>query len=121
MANISGGQRVHDALVKLGVDHVFGIPSVHNLPIYDAIDQGGKITPIIARHEQAAVHAADGYARATGKLGVAIASTGPGTTNTVTGLYEANFASSPCWLSPGNLSLQTMAKVAGHSTRLSHN
>ena len=95
MAEITGGQAVHDALVKLGVTHVFGIPSVHNLPTFDAILNGGKITPIITRHEQAAVHAADGYARTTGKLGVALCSTGPGTTNTVTGIYEAAFASSP--------------------------
>lgn len=94
MSEITGGQAVHDALVRLGVKHVFGIPSIHNIPIFDAILQGGKIKPVITRHEQAAVHAADGYARASGQLGVAIASTGPGTTNCVTGLYESAFASS---------------------------
>lgn len=91
---MSGGEAIHDALVALGVEHVFGIPSVHNLPIYDAIAQKGKITPISMRHEQAAVHAADAYSRSTGKLGVAIASTGPGAVNTVAGLFEAGFASS---------------------------
>ena len=116
MAEITGGQAVHDALVKLGVTHVFGIPSVHNLPTFDAILNGGKITPIITRHEQAAVHAADGYARASGKLGVALCSTGPGTTNTVTGIYEAAFASSPVLVLTGQNESTDYGKgrAAGH-------
>ena len=95
---MTGGEAVASALEMLGVRHVFGIVSVHNLPIYDAIARRGTITPIGVRHEQAAAHAADGYARATGELGVVIASTGPGTTNTMTGLFEAGFASSPVLL-----------------------
>ena len=75
---MTGGEAVALALETLGVRHVFGIVSVHNLPIYDAIARRGTITPIGVRHEQAAAHAADGYARATGELGVVIASTGPG-------------------------------------------
>jgi acetolactate synthase I/II/III large subunit len=116
MAEITGGQAVHDALVKLGVTHVFGIPSVHNLPIFDAIRNGGKITPIITRHEQAAVHSADGYSRVSGRLGVAICSTGPGTTNTVTGLYEAGFASSRVLLITGQTESVDYGKgrAAGH-------
>lgn len=116
MLEITGGQAVHDALVKLGVTHVFGIPSVHNLPTFDAILNGGKITPIITRHEQAAVHAADGYARASGRLGVALCSTGPGTTNTVTGLYEAAFASSPVLVLTGQTESTDYGKgrAAGH-------
>ena len=116
MAEITGGQAVHDALVKLGVTHVFGIPSVHNLPTFDAILNGGKITPIITRHEQAAVHAADGYARSSGKLGVALCSTGPGTTNTVTGIYEAAFASSPVLVLTGQNESTDYGKgrAAGH-------
>lgn len=94
MTSITGGEAAYHALVKLGVKHVFCIPSVHNLPILDAINQHGGITPIVVRHEQAATHSADGYARATGQLGVVIASTGPGTTNTITGIYEAARASS---------------------------
>src|SRR6201996_7684627 len=95
---MTGGEAVGAALEALGVRHVFGIVSVHNLPIYDAIARGGAITPVGARTEQAAAHAADGYARATGELGVVIASTGPGTTNPITGLFEASFASSPVLL-----------------------
>ena len=72
MPVISGGEAAYQALLKLGVTHVFGIPSVHNIPVFDAIGQGGAITPVIVRHEQAAVHSADGYARATGRLGVVL-------------------------------------------------
>ena len=94
MTTQTGGECAYEALLKLGVKHVFGIPSVHNLPIFDAILRGGRITPIIVRNEQCAAHSADGYARASGQMGVVLASTGPGTTNTVTGIYEAAFASS---------------------------
>ena len=67
----TGADLAYRALRALGVEHVFGIVSVHNIPIYDAILRNGGITPIDMRHEQAAVHAADGYARSGGKLGVA--------------------------------------------------
>ena len=92
---VSGGEAVYWALRALGVECVFGISSIHNLPIFEAIDRVGGVAHVSSRHEQAATHAADGYARATGKLGVVIASTGPGTTNTATGLLEAAFSSSP--------------------------
>ncbi|MEO6043372.1 MAG: thiamine pyrophosphate-binding protein, partial [Tepidiformaceae bacterium] len=75
MPELTGGEAVYESLRALGVEHVFGIVSVHNIPIYDAIFRGGGITAVSVRHEQGAVHAADGYARATGKLGVAITST----------------------------------------------
>ncbi|MEM9620305.1 MAG: thiamine pyrophosphate-binding protein [Pseudomonadota bacterium] len=90
----SGADLIADALAQLGVEHVFGIVSIHNMPIMDAINRLGKTQIIDVRHEQAGTHAADGYARASGKLGVMIASTGPGTANTVTGLYEAQYGSS---------------------------
>ncbi len=90
----TGADTIAQALADHGVAHVFGIVSIHNMPIFDAINRLGKTRIVDVRHEQAGTHAADGYARATGKLGVMIASTGPGTTNTVTGLYEAMSASS---------------------------
>ncbi len=90
----TGADLIADALAQLDVKHVFGIVSIHNMPIMDAINRLGKTQIIDVRHEQAGTHAADGYARATGKLGVMIASTGPGTSNTVTGLYEAQYGSS---------------------------
>src|SRR6185437_636271 len=110
---LTGGEAVVSALEMLGVRHVFGIVSVHNLPIYDAIARRRTITPIAVRHEQAAAHAADGYARATGELGVVIASTGPGTTNTMTGLFEAGFASSPVLLVTGQIDSAYLGKAKG--------
>lgn len=90
-----GADLIAEGLHAYGVEHVFAIVSIHNMPILDAINRLGKTRIIDVRHEQAGTHAADGYARATGRMGVMIASTGPGTTNTVTGLYEAQYASSP--------------------------
>jgi acetolactate synthase-1/2/3 large subunit len=97
----TGADVVAEALRALDVRHAFGIVSIHNMPIFDAINQLGFTRIVDVRHEQAGAHAADGYARATGKIGVMIASTGPGTTNTVTGLYEAAYASSRVLLITG--------------------
>ena len=90
----SGAEIVVDTLIEAGVCHVFGIVSIHNMPIVDAISRSDEIEMITARHEGSAAHMADGYARATNNLGVVLGSTGPGTTNLMTGLYEADFASS---------------------------
>jgi acetolactate synthase I/II/III large subunit len=117
---MTGGEAVVAALETLGVRHVFGIVSVHNLPIYDAIARRGTITPIGVRHEQAAAHAADGYARATGELGVVIASTGPGTSNTMTGLFEASFASSPVLLVTGQIDSRYLGKAKGFLHEAEH-
>ena len=94
MSDFNGADLIADALAQMDVEHVFAIVSIHNMPILDAINRLGKTKIIDVRHEQAGTHAADGYARASGKLGVMIASTGPGTSNTVTGLYEAQYGSS---------------------------
>ena len=109
-----GADAVVSALHKLDVTHVFGIVSIHNMPIFDAIRRDGSIQIIDCRHELAATHAADGYARATGITGVVIASTGPGTTNTVTGLYEAQFASSPVLLITGQAETRFYGKAQGY-------
>ena len=77
-----------------GVDLAFGIPGASILPLYQALRRS-TIRHIVARHEEGATHAADGYARATGKVGVAIATSGPGGTNFVTGLYTAMADSIP--------------------------
>ena len=113
MPEMTGGEAVYEALRALGVRHVFGIVSVHNLPIYDAILRGGEIEAVSVRHEQGALHAADGYARATGKLGVAITSTGPGASNGMTGLFEAGFASSPVMMITGQVDSQWYGKGKG--------
>lgn len=111
--NMTGGEAVVAALKAIGVRHVFGIVSVHNLPIYDAIDRDGSITPVAVRHEQGAAHAADGYSRATGELGVAITSTGPGTANAMNGLFEAGFASSRVLVVTGQIESRYYGKGKG--------
>jgi len=111
---MTGGQAVVAALEALGVEHVFGIVSVHNLPIVDAIDRSGTIRMIPVRHEQAAVHCADGYARASGRLGVAITSTGPGAANAMGALHEAHHASSRVLMITGQSETRWLGK--GRST-----
>jgi thiamine pyrophosphate-dependent acetolactate synthase large subunit-like protein len=92
----TGGEWVVEALRAEGVRHVFGIPGVHNLAIYDALLRGGTgITHILARHEQGAAFMADGYARASGRPGVIVATTGPGATNVLTPLVESYAGSQP--------------------------
>lgn len=93
---MTGGRAVVEALVRSGVDTVFGIPGVHTLEIYDGFfDHEDSIRHIVTRHEGGAGFMADGYARATGKVGVCLVITGPGVTNTVTALGEAFSDSSP--------------------------
>ena len=113
MTIMTGADAIYHALRALNVYHVFGIISIHNIPIYDALKRHGGIHAIDARHEQAAVHMADAYARTSGKLGVAIASTGPGAANTVPGLFEAGFASSPVLLITGQIDTQFYGKSKG--------
>src|SRR5688572_13598678 len=80
----TGGELIVDALITAGVEHAFGIAGVHNLPVYDALARRGKIRSLVTRHEQGAAFMADGYARVSGRPGVALVTTGPGLTNTVT-------------------------------------
>src|ERR1700760_4001381 len=82
------------SLEQLGVELVFGLPGVHNLPIWKALSASG-IRLVGVRHEQTAVYAADGYARATGRLGVAVVTTGPGAANTLGATGEAMASGSP--------------------------
>ncbi|HEX6113019.1 MAG TPA: acetolactate synthase 3 large subunit [Geminicoccaceae bacterium] len=92
---MNGSEVVLRALVEQGVDVVFGYPGGAVLPIYDAIFKQNSIRHILVRHEQGAVHAAEGYARSTGKVGVVLVTSGPGATNTVTGLTDALMDSVP--------------------------
>ncbi|MFM7119172.1 MAG: thiamine pyrophosphate-binding protein, partial [Gammaproteobacteria bacterium] len=109
-----GADIIAEGLAALGVRHVFGIVSIHNMPIFDAINRLGKTRIIDVRHEQAGTHAADGYARATGDIGVMIASTGPGTSNTVTGLYEAQYSSSRVLVITGQAETAFYGKGQGY-------
>lgn len=92
---ITGAEALLRSLENEGVDIVFGIPGGVLLPIYEALYGHKKIRHILMRHEQCAAHAADGYARATGKVGVCIATSGPGATNLVTGIANAYMDSVP--------------------------
>ncbi|MFN6955720.1 MAG: biosynthetic-type acetolactate synthase large subunit, partial [Acetobacteraceae bacterium] len=92
---LSGAEVVLRALKDQGVEVIFGYPGGAVLPIYDALFQQNHIRHILVRHEQAAVHAAEGYARSTGKVGVVLVTSGPGATNAVTGLVDALMDSIP--------------------------
>jgi acetolactate synthase-1/2/3 large subunit len=91
---LTGAQILWESLVREGVTDIFGYPGGAILPAYDAM-LGYPIRHILVRHEQGATHMADGYARASGKVGVAIATSGPGATNMVTGIATAMMDSSP--------------------------
>ena len=95
MTQMTGARMVVEALKEQGVDTVFGYPGGAVLPIYDEIFQQNEIRHILVRHEQGAVHAAEGYARSTGKPGVVLVTSGPGATNAVTGLTDALMDSIP--------------------------
>ena len=90
----TGAQILWECLEREGVTHVFGYPGGAILPAYDALKHS-KIHHVLVRHEQGAAHMADGYARASGRVGVAIATSGPGATNLVTGIATAMLDSSP--------------------------
>ncbi len=92
---LTGADIVVQFLQDEGVEHVFGYPGGAVLHIYDAIYQRGGVEHVLVRHEQAAVHAADGYARVTGKPGVALVTSGPGATNAITGIATAHMDSIP--------------------------
>jgi len=94
-AELTGAEIVVQALADLGVDTIFGYPGGAVLPIYDALHQQSRIRHILVRHEQAAVHAAEGYARSSGKVGVVLVTSGPGATNAVTGITDAMMDSVP--------------------------
>lgn len=91
---LSGARMVVEAIKAEGIETIFGYPGGQALPLYDAIYDSG-LKHVLTRHEQGAVHAADGYARATGKVGVCVSTSGPGATNLITGIATANMDSIP--------------------------
>ena len=93
---LTGSQALMESLIAEGVDTIFGYPGGTIMPVYDALyDYGDSIRHILTRHEQGATHAAQGYARATGKTGVCMVTSGPGATNTITGISDAMLDSTP--------------------------
>lgn len=108
----SGAQIVVSALQAERVDTVWGYPGGAVLPVYDALLASPSVVHMLVRHEQAAVHAADGYARATGRVGVALVTSGPGITNAVTGIATAYFDSIPLVVISGNVATDAIGKDA---------
>jgi acetolactate synthase-1/2/3 large subunit len=112
VAEKSGADILIEALTDLGVEVVFGYPGGAVLPIYDAIFNQKKIRHILVRHEQAATHAAEGYARATGKPGVVLVTSGPGATNAVTGITDALMDSIPMVVITGQVATHLIGSDA---------
>jgi acetolactate synthase-1/2/3 large subunit len=109
---LSGADIIVRALVDLGVDTIFGYPGGAVLPIYDALFRQTAIRHILVRHEQAAVHAAEGYARSTGKPGVVLVTSGPGATNAVTGITDALMDSIPVVVLTGQVATHLIGSDA---------
>ncbi|NLL18292.1 MAG: biosynthetic-type acetolactate synthase large subunit, partial [Clostridia bacterium] len=107
---LTGAQVLLKALMLEGVDTVFGYPGGAVLPLYDALHGTPELRHILARHEQGAAHAADGYARSTGKPGVVFATSGPGATNLVTGITNAYMDSIPLIAITGQVGLELLGK-----------
>jgi acetolactate synthase-1/2/3 large subunit len=109
---LSGGEIVMEALRREGVEHIFGYPGGAALHIYDALYQQDAVEHILVRHEQGAVHAADGYARSTGKPGVVLVTSGPGVTNCVTGIATAHMDSIPMVILSGQVATKAIGSDA---------
>jgi len=103
MEKLSGASMIVRSLIDEGVKHIFGYPGGSVLDIYDALHEKSKIEHILVRHEQAAVHMADGYARSTGEVGVVLVTSGPGATNTITGIATAYMDSIPLVIVSGQV------------------
>lgn len=113
LPRISGSEAVMRSFLAEGVEIIFGYPGGAIIPVYNALyDYRDKINHILVRHEQCAIHAAQGYARATGRTGVCIVTSGPGATNTVTGLADALLDSTPIVLISGQVASKTLGTDA---------
>lgn len=109
---MTGAQMVCESLVREGVEVIFGFPGGAVLPFFDTLPQYPQLRHILVRHEQGAVHAADGYARATGKVGVCLATSGPGAANLVTGIANAHLDSVPIIAITGQVARAFIGKDA---------
>ncbi|WP_435214656.1 acetolactate synthase 3 large subunit [Luminiphilus sp. nBUS_16] len=116
MEQLSGGEMIVRALEDEGVEYVFGYPGGAALHIYDAIFKLDAVPHILVRHEQAATHAADGYARATGKPGVVLVTSGPGATNAITGIATAYMDSIPMVVLAGQVQTHLIGEDAFQET-----
>ncbi len=110
MARLNGAQIVLESLQREGIDTMFGYPGGVVLPLYDTLPQYPGIRHILVRHEQAAAHMADGYARASGRVGLCLGTSGPGATNLVTGICTAWMDSTPVLALTGNVTRALLGK-----------
>tara|TARA_B100001123_G_C15345942_1_gene1037311 strand:+ start:11723 stop:13417 length:1695 start_codon:yes stop_codon:yes gene_type:complete len=113
---LTGGQIVCESLIQEGVDVIFGLPGGAILPLYQTLPEYPQLRHILVRHEQGAAHAADGYARVTGRPGVAWATSGPGATNLVTGIATAQMDSVPMVIITGQVSRAAIGTDAFQET-----
>ena len=118
MVKLTGAQMVCESLLNEGVDVIFGLPGGAILPLYGTLPEYPDLRHILVRHEQGAAHAADGYARATGKPGVAWATSGPGATNLVTGIATAQMDSVPLVVVTGQVPRPAIVMVNSGKVRL---
>ena len=118
---MTGAAMIVRALIDHGVEHLFGYPGGAVLPIYDAIFKQNSIRHILVRHEQGAVHAAEGYARSTGKVGCVLVTSGPGATNAVTGLTDALMDSIPLVCITGQVPTHLIGNDADNAFDLEDN
>ncbi len=116
MELLSGGEMIARALEDEGVEYLFGYPGGAVLHIYDALFKTSKVPHVLVRHEQAATHAADGYARATGKPGVVLVTSGPGATNAITGIATAYMDSIPLVVLSGQVATHLIGEDAFQET-----
>jgi acetolactate synthase-1/2/3 large subunit len=112
MTKMSGAQMVCESLIREGVEVIFGFPGGSVLPFYDTLPHYPQLRHILVRHEQGAAHAADGYARATGRVGVCLATSGPGAANLVTGIANAHLDSVPIVAITGQVARPYIGKDA---------
>ena len=116
MKMMSGAAMVVEALKDVGVTHVFGYPGGAVLDIYDALFAQDDVKHVLVRHEQAAAHMADGYARSTGKTGTVLVTSGPGATNTITGIATAYMDSIPMVILSGQVPSKHIGEDAFQET-----
>ena len=109
---LTGAQILCESLIREGVEVIFGFPGGAVIPLYDELPRYPKLRHILVRHEQCAAHAADGYARVTGKVGVCLATSGPGATNLITGIANASLDSAPVVAITGQVARAFIGKDA---------
>ena len=118
---MKGAKAVVECLLEQDVDTIFGYPGGMILPLYDALYDEKRIRQVVTTHEQDAAHAADGYARASGKVGVCIATSGPGATNLVTGIATAFMDSIPLVAITGQVDTTLLGRDAFQETDIVRN